>query len=194
MPAINWNTVATSAATAIIVTLAIEYLAKPRLEARKERILGVIRTRQEVLAVITKLSIVAKMYGDDLPATAPLDLQRRVKVERDRLYKVLEDQSRHLMDDVARYAGVYRGPLRDILIEYTGAVHGVMLSMRPRQRKAAHLAQLGKPIATAPEVPPRWQVRALVRMVLALRQVQHMVATIEDEIPAATPAELARRR
>lgn len=193
MRAINWNTVVTSAATAIIVTLAIEYFAKPRLEARKERILGVIRTRDELLAVITKLSIVAKMYGDDLPATAPQDLQRRVKEEKDRLYESLEQQTRQLMDDIARYARAYPGRFRDLLIEYTGTVHGLMLSMRSRQRKTAHIAALGTPIATALEVPPRWQPWSWARMVMAQEEVAAMIAAIEDEIPAATPAELASR-
>lgn len=193
VPEINWNTVATSAATAIIVTLVIEYFAKPRLEACKERILGVGRTRQEVLAVITKLSIVAKMYGDDLPATAPHDLQRRVKEEKDRLYQALEQQARQLIDDVARYAGAYSGRFRDLLIAYAGSAHGVMLSMRPRQRKAAHLAALGAPIAAALDVPPTWQPWAWVRMVLAQEKVARTIAEIEAEIPAPSPAELASR-
>jgi hypothetical protein len=35
--------------------LAIEYFAKPLLEARKERILDVLRARRELLSVITGL-------------------------------------------------------------------------------------------------------------------------------------------
>ncbi|MEU4775535.1 hypothetical protein [Micromonospora sp. NPDC023644] len=48
---INWDTVATSvvaaALTAVFVTLAIEYFAKPRLEARKERILQYHKARRD---------------------------------------------------------------------------------------------------------------------------------------------------
>jgi hypothetical protein len=40
MPMINWDTVVTSAATALVVTLVIEYFAKPGLEARKSGFLG----------------------------------------------------------------------------------------------------------------------------------------------------------
>jgi hypothetical protein len=192
MPAINWNIVATSAATAIIVTLAIEYFAKPRLEARKERILELLRARRELLSVITKLSLSAKMYGEDLPATAPQDLRRAWRDERDRHYQALQQQSRQLMDDVARYAHAYPRQLDDVLIGYATTVHGIMLSMRPRRRKAAHIADLGTPVATALEVPPRWKIWSFVRMTSAQQQVRQMLTKIGDEsVPSLTPAELA---
>ncbi|MFG1820691.1 hypothetical protein ACGFIF_43525 [Kribbella sp. NPDC049174] len=82
----------------------------------------------------------------------------------------------------------------DVLIGYATTVHGIMLSMRPRRRKAAHIADLGTPIATALEVPPRWKIRSLVRMASAQQQVRRMLTKIGDESGASsTPAELARR-
>lgn len=50
MPSINWDTVSTAGATALVVTLAVEYVAKPRLEARKEAILDALWRRDRVLS------------------------------------------------------------------------------------------------------------------------------------------------
>ncbi|WP_020386952.1 hypothetical protein [Kribbella catacumbae] len=195
MPTINWDTVVTAGATAVFVTLAIEYLVKPRMEARKERYFGILRARQELLTVITKLTLAAKMYGEDLPATARTDLQRVWNAERDRQYEVLQSQSRALMDDVARFAQAYPGQFRETLIAYVTTVHGIMLSMRPRHRKATQIADLGIPITTALEVPPGWKIWALVRMALAHEKVHRMLTKIGDDsvVLTSTPAEAASR-
>jgi hypothetical protein len=195
MPMINWDTVVTSGATAVVVTLAIEYFAKPRLEARKERILGLLRARRELLSVITRLTLAAKMYGEELPAAAPQDLQRAWRDERSRHYETLQDQSRQLLDDVSRYAHAYPRQLDDVLIGYVTTVHGIMLSMRPRHRKAAHIADLGIPIATALEVPPRWKIWSIARMISAQQQVRRILTKIQDDsvAPTSTRAEAASR-
>jgi hypothetical protein len=191
MPTINWDTVVTSGATAVFVTLAIEYLVKPRLEARKDRFLGVLRARRELLAVITKLTLEAKMYGEELPANAPPDLQRAWRDERTRHYEALQSESRQLLDNVARYAHAYPRQLDDVLIGYVTTVHGIMISMRPRHRKAAHVAALGIPLAMALEVPPGWRIWSLVRMGLAQQEVRRMLTKIQDDsvAPTSTPAE-----
>jgi hypothetical protein len=67
VPSINWSTVWTAGATALFVTLAIEYVAKPRLEARKEQILDALRARGEVKALVTRMSFAAMRYVQDLP-------------------------------------------------------------------------------------------------------------------------------
>ncbi len=50
----NWRTVLISAAVAAVTTLLIEYLAKPRLEARKERIVKRQRLRRQLKADLTR--------------------------------------------------------------------------------------------------------------------------------------------
>jgi hypothetical protein len=43
---VHWTPILSSAVTAVFVTLLVEYLAKPRLEARKDRILEGMRARR----------------------------------------------------------------------------------------------------------------------------------------------------
>lgn len=189
MPTIDWNTVATAGATAVIVTLAIEYVAKPRLEARKERILGALRARRELLTAITRLSLAARMYCEELPATAPQDLQRAWGHERGRQYDVLQTQARQLLDDVPRYAHAYPRQFDDVVLGYVTTVHAVMLSMRPRSRKAALVADLGVPVATALEVPPMWNVRAVARMLGAQQEARRALEKIQDgSVASAAPS------
>jgi hypothetical protein len=192
MPMINWNTVVTSAVTALVVTLVIEYFAKPGLEARKERILGLLRSRRELLAVIAKLTLAAKMYGEDLPPDAPRDLQQAWGAERNRHFADLEQQSRQLHDDLARYAYGYPRQLDDVLLGYANTVQGIMLSMRPRHRKAQLIAELGIPVATALEAQPLYKVVSVVRMLSAQQQVRRMLAKIGDD-SVASAADYARR-
>lgn len=194
MPAINWDTVVTSGLTAVIVTLTIEYAAKPRLEARKERILDQLRARRELLAAITKLTLSAQMYREELPSSAPQDLQRVWADERRRHFDDLQQQARQLLDDTPRYAQAYHHRFHDVLIGYATTVHAIVTSMRQKHRKATLIADLGIPVATALEVPPRWQIWNVVRMYSAQQQVRRALAKIgDDSTPTSTPAELASR-
>jgi hypothetical protein len=67
VPSINWDTVSTAGATALVVTLVVEYVAKPRLEARKEAILDALRSRREVQALVLRMTVAAQRYAEDMP-------------------------------------------------------------------------------------------------------------------------------
>lgn len=186
MPTISWDTVVTAAATAVFVTLAVEYFAKPRLEARKERILDALRARRELLTLITRLSISARMYAARLPDSAARDLQRVWDAERNRQYQLMHEQALQLSDNVARFANSYPRQLDDVLMGYAFAVHGIVLSMRPRHQKAELIADLAIPIATAIEVPRPWPWR-LWRMARAQIEVRRKLAEIGAVADSANP-------
>jgi hypothetical protein len=142
--------------------------------------------------VIAKLTLSAKMYGEELPPEAPRDLQRVWGAERNRHFADLEQQSRQLHDDLARYAYAYPRQLDDVLLGYANTVHGIMLSMRPRHRKVQLIAELGIPVATALEAQPPYKVVSVVRMLSAQQRVRRMLEKIGDD-SVASAAEHARR-
>lgn len=57
MHSILWASILASAGVAVVTTLAIEYLAKPGLEARKDRIL---EKRREQRAAINEMAAMAQ--------------------------------------------------------------------------------------------------------------------------------------
>ncbi|ROO60532.1 hypothetical protein EDC02_2422 [Micromonospora sp. Llam0] len=111
MPDVNWSTVWTAVVTAGFVTLAIEYAAKPRLEARKEDILAGLRARREVKTLIVQMTMAAQKYGAVLPTGVDRELGQRWKEERDRQYDMVVDRVRQLVNGLDLYAGTYREPL-----------------------------------------------------------------------------------
>lgn len=75
------GTIVTSAGVAAVVTLAIEYAAKPHLEVRKERILHVSRGRQQLLStlVATQVAVHLLASSDRRPELigSPADIEAR---------------------------------------------------------------------------------------------------------------------
>lgn len=67
-------------------------MAQLQISPQLRQLLGRLRTRAEQLAVITQLTLVAQMYGQDLPA-APRDLQKKWEEERSRRFASLEERS-----------------------------------------------------------------------------------------------------
>ncbi|MGW0503213.1 hypothetical protein [Micromonospora sp. NPDC003241] len=147
MPSINWDTVATSAVTALVVTLAVEYAAKPWLEARKERILGALRSRRELSAAITGVALPAAFLSIDMPKDAKGEVRESLLAERKRQYERLRDQAQALVDSMDRHASTFFGPSMNLVITYISTVQGVMLSTRTRHDKARLIHDLSKQIA-----------------------------------------------
>jgi hypothetical protein len=179
---INWDTVATAGATAILVTLAVEYLAKPMLEARKERILDGFQARRDLLTLITKMTLAARKYGERLPDGADRELHRTWNEERERHYNLMRQYAQQLSVDLDRYARAYNPAVTDLIVAYGFSVHAIVLSRRPRHRQAALIAELGEPMETFVQVPPPWRALAWDR---AQKQVRQLITKIED---ASVPA------
>jgi hypothetical protein len=109
VPEIDWSTVTTAAATALVVTsvvtVSVEYLAKPRLEARKERILDQLRARRALIALIVDLTFSADAVAVDVPKDADAAARERILAERRRHYVRMGELTLELSDHVGKYAG-----------------------------------------------------------------------------------------
>jgi hypothetical protein len=186
MAAIDWDTVATAGATALLVTMAVEYLAKPLLEARKERILEALRARRDLLTLITKMTLAARKYIERLPDSAGSDLQKIWLAERNRHYDLMRQYALQVSDDFDRFAQAYNNrQVNEVLARYTFCVHGIVLSLRPRHRQAELIWRLGEPMAAVIEMPPLWRVKAWAR---SQDKVRQLVAEIEDASAPELPA------
>jgi hypothetical protein len=152
---INWNTVQTAAATAGVVTLLVEYVAKPRMEARKERILAAHRSRRELLDLIADLTQSAGVIGTEIPTGADRKLQDKIRDERRRQLERLETKAIDLFDNVnTRYSASYVGPIRDQVVAYASCVYGILLSPMSQRRKAELITSLGE--AMIGILAPNW--------------------------------------
>lgn len=104
MSDINWDSVATAGATAALVTWAFEYLAKPRLEARKERILDAYRSRRELTSSLLSVAACATRY---IAISSVEDPVASMAAERDRQFQRMIDLSKEMLDGAERHAGTW---------------------------------------------------------------------------------------
>ncbi|RNH98850.1 hypothetical protein EEZ25_24430 [Micromonospora aurantiaca] len=148
MPSIDWNTVATAGATAVFVTLAVEYVAKPGMEARKERVLEDARLRRDLVTAIMDLALSAAILITDVLADASAPVKQSLREERRRHYDRMRRRIDALHDDAGRYARAYQGAKRVAAFQYLNCVKGVVLSERTRYQQAGVMHSLAAPVAT----------------------------------------------
>ncbi|EWM67010.1 MULTISPECIES: hypothetical protein [unclassified Micromonospora] len=177
MPFVNWDIVATSAATALIVTLGIEYAAKPRLEARKERILAALRSRRELSAALTAVSLPAAFLSMDIPREAESQVRETLKEERWRQYERMRQQAQAMTDSMDRHAGTFHSMPMKIVMSYIGTMQGILLSARTRHDKAKLVFELSQQMALILD-GRWWQAVARVRV---LQRFHELVAESEKQ-------------
>lgn len=174
---LDWNVVLNAAITALVVTLAVEYLAKPRLEARKERILAALRARHELLAGMANLYMSAEFVSIEVPAGPDRQSRETLAAERQRHYGRIQELSQHLADNAGEYARTYIAPVRALVFDYIFLVRGVVLSGSTRRRKAEIIKKLSTP--TGMIISHRWwQVPTAVR---AWFDVKHLMAVLQAD-------------
>ncbi|MBM0201888.1 hypothetical protein JNW90_01295 [Micromonospora sp. STR1s_5] len=198
--AINWPTFGAAVLTAVTITVVVELLVKPRIQALLE-----LRTiRRELMARMVSLTLAAGLLTEDLPKDMSREVREHVREEQRRQAERLNAAVRDLFDQAGRYVAVYGGPLRTLTVDYIVCLHGLMLSTRTRSRKAQIIKELAAPVATAldPERQKVWYVwhnvqalRTANRLIIATHsdQVTEDQAPLEDPEPAA-PATRIRRR
>ncbi|WP_327591387.1 hypothetical protein OHA25_60670 (plasmid) [Nonomuraea sp. NBC_00507] len=176
---INWSTVATSALTALIVTLGVEYLAKPRLEARKERILDALRARRELLTSLTVMAVAADAVRTKIPHGIDATVRERLVVERTRQYDRLRDEAQRLGDTLPRYVSVFVGPVRTLLVSYASTTWGLLLSAQAQYQQAETIYEMTQQLATVLD-GPRWRPHARVAALIRLREAIGETLTMND--------------
>lgn len=144
---------------AVLVTLAMEYLVKPALEARKDRVIGALRAQRELLAATLELSMAARAMLLEVPVAADREVRENFRLERERQYGRVQGLVRRLFDGVSGYAAAYPGEVRDLAIEYVMCLHCLTMSRRTRQAQAELIVSLTGPAVRAFE-PRLWRVWA----------------------------------
>ncbi|SCL21407.1 hypothetical protein GA0070616_2292 [Micromonospora nigra] len=182
MPSVNWDTVATAATTALIVTMGTEYAAKPRLEARKERITTALRSRRELSAALIAICLPATFLTLDIPKEAEPQVRETLKAERQRQYERMRQQVQAMTDSMDRHASTFHSMPMKIVMSYIGTVQGAMLSARTRHDKAKLILELSQQMALILD-GRWWQAVARVR---ALQRFHELVVESEkqaDKVP-----------
>lgn len=173
---VNLEALAASALMSFIVTVVIEYIAKPRLEARKEEILDAHRSRRELLAATVRIAYAATVVATEVPGSADSAVRGNVYVEQDRQYERLQGEVQRLVDDMGRHAGTFLGPMLTVVVDYTSSLQGLLMSARPRPEQAAEIRDLAAAMAGALSSPRLWRVRRQISRVHALTEVRRLVA------------------
>jgi hypothetical protein len=150
----DWvNTVLVSALTSAVVALGIEWLAKPRLEARKERLLRLHRARQTFEAnVVTVLANSAKVSAaseQPLPDDLSDVVRRAIRDEISRVIQQIDDATREMSDKLVDYEPSYPTPrARSLIVQYVATTRGIQLSDKAPGEKAEILKQITAPLHT----------------------------------------------
>lgn len=160
-------TILVSASVSGLVALAIEYVAKPRLEARKEELLELHRRRRELKAMLLKMTTLSAMWAPHAAAHAS-----ELDSEMARALDQLDQITRQLWDDIEWYAGTFssvrvigRPSLQDLLIQYIFGARAIYLSKIPQADKLRILGAISEPLQVA--FAARWPIargRALTRL------------------------------
>ncbi|WP_433254537.1 hypothetical protein ACQPYK_12970 [Streptosporangium sp. CA-135522] len=179
---LNLESVLVPAAVSLTVTLGIEYVAKPRLEARKERILDAVRARRELLTRLVVVGHAAAAAGFEMPTEASGAALEKLREERSRQFERLDAEVRGLADDAGRYLATFAGPARTLVADCLSVQLGVVLSGRSRSEQCARVQELVGQMAVVLG-GPRWRfwIRlkawfALNRTLAGLKAVTEPVA------------------
>jgi len=184
---IAWNTVQTAAATALLVTLVIEYAIKPQLEARKERHLEALRTQRRFEALLVDLALAAGVYvTDDTMPGADTTVRRKVQAERGRQYDRMGHLITELFDNLGRFAASYPlAPWRDDMLLVGTTMHGILMSARNRHRQAQLIADL---TAISSRIFCQRQLWKAADVSSARSELRTLVAQTQERAPAPPTA------
>jgi hypothetical protein len=138
------NTILTAALTSGVVTLGIEWLFKPRLEARKERLLELHRKRHTFEAQMATILInIAKWSALELPDGLSETVSARLAEDKDAAEQKIESVAAAMNDEIFDVTFAYATKrIRDLIIRYIFAVRLVQQSDRTQEEKWAILLDL----------------------------------------------------
>jgi hypothetical protein len=155
----SYDTVLIAASTSALVALAIEWAAKPRLEARKERILDKARARRNVERQLREIVSISGTLEPGIPAMlSDADRRRLIKRLEDRRAAVI--QASEALD--ASFSELFRTTsprVRVIVPRMIGMAQGIALSGKLHQQAGRELQAVAGPVLNY-YAYPRWLVPA----------------------------------
>jgi hypothetical protein len=140
-----------SALTSALVALGIELVAKPRMEARKERILGDHRSRLRFDQRLTQIIVMSATWEQFvIPPGTREDFRDRLESEQARALRELDEITQVLIDELGSYAGTYVSWNLPVLgttgqapiARYAFIARGISLSDRPAIEKLRSLKEI----------------------------------------------------
>lgn len=161
-----------------LVALMFEYLAKPRLEARKERILRAVRNRDELLGHLIAIGVVARQLATDTPKDLAPGVREGFLLEQQRAYQRLNETTHVLYDRMGDLAGSYAWLPRDLIIRYMIVMRGLLMSDRTRHAKAKETSAITEPLAGYLTLVPLWAPWRNIRRAKALLEANAKIAKL----------------
>jgi hypothetical protein len=152
------NIIVPTVVTALVTTLVVEYFAKPRLEARKERILRQLRSREDLVAAVIDIAGVAEYVAIDVPKDGPAEARQNLIADRSRAYERLQKLVAGLHENMGRHAGSYRWPYLGIVIAYIGYLKGAVLSVRTQAAQGRMIREVSGHLVAILAPDPVWKV------------------------------------
>jgi hypothetical protein len=166
-----------AALTSAVVALGIEWIAKPRLEARKERILSATRARATFDSRLLQIEVICAMWKDLPPIPAPrasLGERQRLQGELERAIALIDAATRDMLDEIGSFALTYVGlrlpggfgPIPNLIVRYVTLARGLAISDRTNNEKFRLLYEMTSPLRLylfATILHPVKRVRAMIR-------------------------------
>lgn len=156
----NLTTILVSAGTSVLVTLLIEFFAKPYLEARKDRILDRYRAQRTVQTACGHILAVASALATS-PRMSSQEEQRILNEEFNRLRQELYEQAEKVKGALMSHGYAMTDLERNTLAKYCSVVQGLSISQKLRSDMAREAVLYSSPIVDY--LFPYMRVRRLIQ-------------------------------
>jgi hypothetical protein len=148
IPAVpNMTDLLTSASVAAAVTLVIEYSAKPRLEARKDRILERERSKRRAAQLLLEVTQIAGQLGYRDESARDPEMRRKLAEHATQLRQRLVQISNELVSLTPAFALELPEAVRTSLALAMGHIKGAAISSKLNAEVADELTAVASPVA-----------------------------------------------
>jgi hypothetical protein len=190
VPNVNLSNVLVSALTSGFVALGVEWLAKPRLEARKERILRRHRAVGEIQRCLSSILVsAAKLQGSRMPKDLRGENRAAWLKEFREAEELVQASAKNLEDSLLDAALTLPSRIVRVLSVYRGFVTGVAISDKTMEEKGRLLNEHTAPILDAlggPSQTALYKVRVIHRG-RRLRDAEKVLGlTAKETVPVTT--------